>query len=250
MTMMSIGAFIMLVALTIFVWFSIVRMMRDLNMLSSALDEVVAKENYTVRLPDHQRTDELSHAFVLFNRLLEYTDRLLREKEALASIDSLTGLMNRRSLLKYAQRELSRAGRYGQPLSLIFLDIDHFKQVNDTQGHLIGDEVLEIFARVIKARARDTDIVSRWGGEEFLILAPQSDLEGARVLAEDLRKAVACESFPTHEQLTCSLGVAQWRKNESFEALCARADAALYMAKETGRNRVQVDEQTLIEHQE
>lgn len=238
MLWMSGGTSAMLLVLVTFVTTTIILMMRDLRELSTALDQIVEKENYAIRLKDRGGRDELSHAFQLFNRLLEFTDRLIREKETLASMDALTGVMNRRAFLKYAHREITRATRYGHNLSLVFIDIDHFKRINDTYGHPAGDEVLKIFVDTVKARIRDTDFISRWGGEEFIVLTPETGIEGVQNFAESVREWVAATEFPEVGHVTCSLGVAQWKPGETFEIVCSRADAALYEAKKTGRNRV------------
>ncbi|HLO64654.1 MAG TPA: diguanylate cyclase [Azonexus sp.] len=238
MLWMSGGMFAMLIILVGFVTTTITLMMRDLRELSTALDQIVEKENYAIRLKDRGGRNELSHAFQLFNRLLEFTDRLIREKETLASMDTLTGVMNRRAFLKYAQREITRATRYGHDLSLVFLDIDHFKRINDTYGHAAGDEVLKRFADTVKTRSRDTDLLARWGGEEFIIMTPDTGSAGAQKFAESIREWIAAAEFPGVGHVACSLGVAQWKPGESVEAVCSRADAALYEAKESGRNRV------------
>jgi diguanylate cyclase (GGDEF)-like protein len=153
-------------------------------------------------------------------------------------MDALTGVMNRRAFLKYARREITRATRYGHNLSLVFLDIDHFKQVNDTYGHSTGDEVIKTFVDTVRKRIRDTDLISRWGGEEFIVMAPETDLEGVQNFAESVRERVAATEYPGVGHVTCSLGVAQWKPGETFEVFCSRADVALYEAKKTGRNRV------------
>jgi diguanylate cyclase (GGDEF)-like protein len=235
---MSGAALVMLFILVGFVTITIARMMRDLRELSTALDQIVKKENYAIRLKDRGGRDELSHAFQLFNRLLEYTDRLIRDKETLASMDTLTGIMNRRAFMKYAEREITRATRYGHNLSLVFLDIDHFKQVNDTYGHATGDEVIKTFVDTVKARIRDSDLLSRWGGEEFIIMTPETGINGVKNFAESIRAGIAATEFPGVGHVTCSLGVAQWQPGETFEAFSSRADMALYEAKKTGRNRV------------
>lgn len=224
--------------LAYYVSITIGRMMRDIRRLAVALDDVVDNENYTIRLAQKGSQDEFGHIFLLFNKLLEFTDGLLREKEKLASVDTLTGVMNRRSFLKYADREISRAKRHTQELALVFMDIDHFKRVNDTYGHHVGDEVLKAFANIIRERVRSTDLMARWGGEEFIILLPETGKEAAHALADSLRGAVASAPFPAVGQVSCSAGVAGWQHGESFELWCARADAALYKAKEGGRNRV------------
>ncbi|MCG2576918.1 diguanylate cyclase [Dechloromonas sp. XY25] len=238
MLWVSAGMFAMLLVLVSFVTMTITVMMRDLRELSTALDQIVEKENYAIRLKDRGGRDEWSHAFQHFNRLLEFTDRLIREKETLASMDTLTGVMNRRAFLKYAQREITRANRYGHNLSLIFLDIDHFKRINDTCGHATGDEVLKMFVDTVKTRSRDTDLISRWGGEEFIIMTPDTGIDGAQSFAESVRQCVAAAEFPGIGHVTCSFGVTQWKRGETFEAFCSRADVALYEAKQSGRNRV------------
>jgi diguanylate cyclase (GGDEF)-like protein len=168
----------------------------------------------------------------------EQLEEKTRELENLASLDSLTGAMNRRAFLKSVQRELSRAARHDHNLSLLFLDIDRFKQVNDRFGHAAGDEVLRVVVKAIRQRIRVSDLVARWGGEEFIVLAPETDAEGATGLAESIRELVSALEIPEVGQVTCSLGMALWDTRETFESLCARADAALYQAKQAGRNRV------------
>ena len=135
--------------------------------------------------------------------------------------------------------EASRARRYATPLSLLILDIDHFKAVNDNFGHQAGDAVLVELARFISAHVRAHDVFARWGGEEFALLAIQSDRDEAMRLAEKLRQAVAEHDFPSVERLSISIGMATYRPEEGIQALVARADEALYGAKNAGRNRVE-----------
>lgn len=153
--------------------------------------------------------------------------------------DPLTGLYNRRYLDERLQAETARAQRTGEPLSLIACDIDHFKRINDTHGHGVGDQALIAIANTLQSTARTTDIVARAGGEEFLVVAPGTDLQNASALAERLRQHVA-ESHPLVGEvsldLTASFGVAEL--SADHDALMAEADAALYKAKEQGRNRV------------
>jgi diguanylate cyclase (GGDEF)-like protein len=164
--------------------------------------------------------------------------------EALARTDALTGLANRRAFDEAAQREIRRALRYGTPLALVITDIDHFKAINDAHGHACGDQVLVDFARTLLVSVRDVDLVGRWGGEEFVILMPGTDLDEAVAAAERMRLAVA--GVPTRfEGRTCgytaSFGVTALRMDETnLDALLGRADAALYRAKDAGRNRVVV----------
>ncbi len=164
--------------------------------------------------------------------------RLEAELERRASHDHLTGLFNRETFEQMIHAEILRTERYGTRFSMIMLDIDHFKPINDRYGHAIGDEVLIRFARTVKEQTRATDTLSRWGGEEFMLLLPETDIEGAAQLAEETRQRVAKVDFPEVGQVTVSLGVAEYRPPENARNLLKRLDDALYEAKEGGRNRV------------
>ena len=169
-----------------------------------------------------------------------------RRLEELATTDALTGLLNRRALLDRLSGEVERARRFKSQISLLMVDLDHFKTVNDRYGHLAGDEVLrqvgDLLARVI----RTIDVVARYGGEEFVVALPETTTVGAVVFAERLRERVARQAFEvagdSNFQLTCSVGVATFPSPHvaSTEALFARADEALYRAKSGGRNQVRV----------
>ena len=156
----------------------------------------------------------------------------------LAHTDALIPIANRRELDKTIAHEIKRAARYNQPLSVIMYDLDQFKQVNDKYGHDAGDYVLKETAQVAQGHLRLTDLLGRWGGEEFLIVAPQTDSIQARGLAERLRQAIADSSLEHVGRLTASFGVAEYRPQESAEAWLKRADKALYAAKQAGRNKV------------
>lgn len=164
--------------------------------------------------------------------------RLNAEIKRLSSTDVLTGLYNRGELYARFPVELERAARHGRPLSLLLLDVDHFKQVNDELGHPAGDAVLVAIAGLIASTTRTTDIVCRWGGEEFLALCPETSLEQALALAERIRSGVESGGFVGHRRMTVSIGVAALAPGESAEALVKRADEALYLCKNEGRNRV------------
>jgi diguanylate cyclase (GGDEF)-like protein len=155
-----------------------------------------------------------------------------------ASTDPLTGLHNRLKLDQSLVIEMARAERYGTPLSLMFYDIDHFKRVNDTHGHLVGDKVLIQLSRFVPNLIRKSDMLARWGGEEFVILAPGSGGPMAFQAAEKLRDAVGHVVFDEVGSVTCSFGVAQWIPGETMAQFIARADSALYRAKANGRNQV------------
>lgn len=171
--------------------------------------------------------------------------RFRRRENALAVMaktDELTELNNRRQFFKLLETELKRVKRYNNPLSLMMIDIDHFKNINDRYGHQVGDEVLRAFANTGKKILRSIDIFARLGGEEFAIALPETDLRAARAVAERLRQAVSTKKVETRNgpvQYTVSIGVitsAPWSLNP--DELLRRADAALYAAKEDGRNRV------------
>jgi len=158
--------------------------------------------------------------------------------EALATTDKLTGLSNRHLLETTILSEMDRSLRYSQPLSLVMLDLDHFKRVNDTWGHETGDLVLKTTASRILSSIRGPDSVFRWGGEEFVILLPHTNLEGGCILAEKIRQTIEAEPFPTVGPVTASFGVAEWKPQESREHWFKQVDQALYRAKNGGRNQV------------
>jgi diguanylate cyclase (GGDEF)-like protein len=156
---------------------------------------------------------------------------LLARLEAIARTDDLTGLANRRAWEELLPTELARASRDGAPLCVAMLDLDHFKAYNDEHGHQAGDRLLKAAAGAWRGSLRATDVLARYGGEEFVVVLPRCDLEDALVLIARLRKA-------TPDDQTVSAGVALWDAEEAPEALVARADEALYEAKNAGRNQV------------
>ncbi|MFC2073750.1 GGDEF domain-containing protein [Campylobacterota bacterium] len=159
------------------------------------------------------------------------------ELEKLASTDYLTGIYNRYKFEEFLDAELTRCQRYGKALSLIMFDIDYFKKINDTYGHDAGDTVLKEISNLVKSHIRQSDVLARWGGEEFMLLTPEVDLESAYLLAEKLRKAVDEFKFTIVGHVTCSIGVTQLGPDDNCTQLCQRVDNALYEAKEKGRNR-------------
>ncbi len=168
-----------------------------------------------------------------------------KELEKLSITDKLTGLFNRMKLDNTLHHEIKRAKRYHSKFSVILFDIDHFKTVNDKYGHMVGDQVLQHIAKILQENVREADTVGRWGGEEFLIITLENDIESAVILAEKLRYVISEYSFPNVGQKTCSFGVATWRPQEREEELLSRADDALYRAKTEGRNRVIAAKQTV-----
>lgn len=168
--------------------------------------------------------------------------RLFDEMQHLATTDFLTGISNRRHFFNLARKEFERARRYNRPLSVVMFDLDHFKRVNDTYGHPLGDEVLRFLARQAQASLRGVDLLGRYGGEEFVALLPETGLLDAMNMAERLRLQMASSFIPTSVgelNVTISLGVADLEIDDNnVEAVVGRADQALYLAKQSGRNKV------------
>ena len=165
-------------------------------------------------------------------------ERTAERMRALAHTDALTGLGNRRQADLWLVREVQRAARYARPFSVLMLDIDHFKRLNDEHGHAAGDRVLVDLASELVGMVRASDAVVRWGGEEFLVLAPETGLADAVQVAELVRRQIAKMPLGDAHRTTISVGVAAHRVGDDPESLVARADAALYMAKRSGRNTV------------
>lgn len=171
----------------------------------------------------------------------------LQEKNAilekLSTTDPLTGLRNRRWVADVLTLEVLRATRYGTSLSILMADLDHFKRVNDAHGHLAGDAVLVHVSQIVLKLLRGTDVAGRYGGEELIVVLPQTDLEGATSLAERIRAEVEGSPCDTGEgtrlRVTLSIGVAELERGQAARHLVARADTALYEAKGAGRNRVE-----------
>jgi diguanylate cyclase (GGDEF)-like protein len=177
----------------------------------------------------------------VFGRLNERYMRysvMAETMQYLALTDALTGLPNRRALARQLDRELSRARRYGRALTVGLLDVDHFKAVNDTHGHHVGDRVLREVGRIAREELRDTDVLGRWGGEEFLLIAPETGLPQGLALAERVRARVAAAPIVDRVRVTVSIGVASVRGDEEIKDVLRRADDALYDAKTRGRDRV------------
>jgi diguanylate cyclase (GGDEF)-like protein len=170
-------------------------------------------------------------------RLAAYEERLLIE----SMTDPLTGLLNRRYFNEQTQKEVARSRRHGLRFSVLMIDIDHFKRINDTHGHPVGDLAIKTLADICNRALRPQDILARYGGEEFVLTLPHTDPEGAVVVAERIRQTVeqtelAAEAGPV--RFTVSIGISTYTKDAPLEQIVGRADEALYQAKQTGRNRV------------
>jgi diguanylate cyclase (GGDEF)-like protein len=194
------------------------------------------------------KTSELRVRLRAGRRIVELQNELIAAREILkrqAAYDSLTGLLNRGEILRILKNELAKADREGNSVGLIMADIDSFKKINDTYGHMAGDVVLRLTSERMHSLMRSYDFVGRYGGEEFMIILPGFDLQGAVALAERLRQSINDEGMNTPEGMipvTISLGVtlSDMERKLDMEALIKAADSALYKAKKNGRNRVEV----------
>ena len=204
------------------------------------LRDITARKQDEERLrQSEQRYRELAEE--LEQRVQERTAELSaanQELTRLAATDGLTGASNRRRFQEMLGGEMARAQRYGSPLSLVMFDVDHFKAINDHHGHQTGDRVLVELAARVRDHLRVSDHLARWGGEEFMILLPQIDQDGALRLAEKLRRLIAATPLDRVGQVTASFGVTAYDPRESAETCLHRLDAALDAAKSAGRNRV------------
>lgn len=179
-------------------------------------------------------------AGLLFGLALAHIKALSAQLSKIAYTDSLTHIYNRLHFAHFLDTEIDKVKRYGGKFSIIFFDLDHFKDVNDNYGHRVGDEVLEEVTKLVSKANRKADIFARYGGEEFIILAPETALSGALIHAERLRNDIEQFDFKSIGHLTSSFGVTEFNaETDSLETLMDRADKALYLAKEFGRNRVE-----------
>ncbi|MBB6558846.1 diguanylate cyclase (GGDEF)-like protein [Acidovorax soli] len=252
------GGFAALAAVVL-AWFAARRLSEDINTLCEAASEVEAgKYGAMIPLVDRNRdvkqlsfalrgmTDRLQTANLEMEKQVHVrTAELEAANRALdlqARTDALTGLLNRRGFTTQIEFAVALATRSGRPLSLVSVDVDYFKRVNDTFGHDAGDEVLRRLAQILEQRVRACDIIGRLGGEEFAVILPDTDCDGARTLAQAIVDSVASQEMPLVGRITVSAGVASFRgKQETSRTLLCRSDAALYDAKAQGRNQVCVE---------
>jgi len=203
----------------------------------NAQGEIVGYHGITREITERKRMEEQ------LNASLAEKEALVQSLNELSTLDGLTGLYNHRTFYTLIEDELARARRFDRPASLLLLDIDHFKHVNDTYGHQAGDAVLKGLSELLGRQARAIDRVCRYGGEEITIILPEIDLEAATNIAERLRAAVETQTFDINTskplRITVSIGVASFPAHaDNVQALVAAADAAMYEAKRGGRNRI------------
>ncbi len=204
------------------------------------------------RMFNYQGKNEIGVLIKTFNQMLKQSDVTKKILNELATRDSLTNLYNRRMFLEFAEKMIHQAKRNDRGLCLIMLDLDHFKQINDAHGHLAGDEVLTAVAKILDQKMRVASVCGRYGGEEFCLLLPDTNLAGAEIIAERLRSSIEGADivlpYPEGDKecdeiihITASFGIVQWQEGWSIDTLINKADQALYRAKESGRNRVITD---------
>ncbi len=213
--------------------------------LDAATQAIPAAYHLTAAQTTAFRWLSITVVFLMFGYTARYYVRRVHDAERrlaeLATTDPLCGLWNRRFFVQRAQEEVERVRRYGGRLALVMADIDHFKLVNDRNGHDVGDQVIRHVAGLMRAELRASDIIGRWGGEEFVMLVQTADMAEAAAVCERLRAAVErspCESGTVAVRATLSLGLAEVDLGQGLEHAIRRADAALYAAKHAGRNRV------------
>lgn len=185
-----------------------------------------------------QKNTELTQAHKTIEKMVEELSQKNAQLEKMAAVDSLTNILNRRKIEEELDQEYRRYLRHGTPFSLILFDIDHFKSINDTFGHQKGDEVLKELTRLVAQRLRANDCFGRWGGEEFLVLLPNTVLDDALALAKQLLGKVAAHPFSIDRQVTISMGVVEIDRRETIDQLLRRVDDLLYSAKNRGRNQI------------
>jgi len=213
----------------------LIKPFEDLQLISNAASRALEK----IRLRTENR--QLMETLKKQNEDLEHINQFLRDQ---ASRDGLTGLYNHRYFQEAFQNEIARSDRHNHPCSLIFMDVDFFKQYNDTHGHMAGDRLLHTLGKILTERLRSCAVVARYGGEEFVMLLPETPKEGALVVAEKLRRRIEDHPFAGRDtqpdgKVTVSLGVVTFPQDGSTRGtLMQRADQALYRAKQDGRNRV------------
>lgn len=179
-------------------------------------------------------------AFNPLAREISMRRKMEAELTKLAMTDNLTKLSNRAKFYEVIERETERFRRHNQPLSVLLFDIDGFKTINDTYGHNVGDEALKSLTKLVGAQLREVDYFVRWGGDEFIIIAPDTEIEKAAALAERARKVVEAHKFQTIGNYTITFSVAQFKANDTVDSFIKRADRGLYRGKEAGKNRVEI----------
>ena len=210
-----------------------------LNKLSNYLSNDFQSLN-PKHTPGQELKDEIGVLSRTFNILLQAVQEKQIATEQKAYYDGLTGIYNRYMFDKIFDEEINRAKRYSHEFSMALLDIDKFKNFNDTFGHLVGDEVLIMMAQTVNSHIRSTDTFARWGGEEFIILFKETAIEEAKIISQKLKDEIQKLQHQTAGSITVSIGITQYTKDDTSDSIFKRCDEALYIGKENGRNRIEV----------
>lgn len=243
-----LGIALALIILVIALHFTLLKYLKEYETLSQVLidfyedrldiKEVISKIKLSIHNQPTSEVKKIAEALFNMSKKVSDTQNAL---ELLSSTDQLTTLANRRKLEEYLEQKLKEGNR-GNFFSIVMLDIDRFKVINDTYGHEIGDHVLIHTAKLMQSIIRESDMLGRWGGEEFLLILPQTNLEGALVMAEELRSKIYHYQFEYYPQrVTMCLGVAEYLVSDTPNSILRRADNALYRAKNNGRNKVEYE---------
>ncbi len=241
-----------IMAITIMVFLIVVTLGVSLSTRRSVYQVIERMKGFAMGNTDfsqrlqRKNKDELGYLIHWFNKLSDKLEQDYLLLETVSITDKLTQLNNRGRTDSYLPQALADANTNSQQLAVILLDIDHFKQINDNYGHLIGDQVLKTFAAILKSTAREHDFIARWGGEEFIIIIANTDKTNAEHHANHIRSSIEQHKFPEVGQLTASLGVALSNANDGVSSIVKRADDCLYQAKKQGRNQVIVAENNAI----
>jgi diguanylate cyclase len=232
---------------------SVVNSKNDLGELGHSITEhlgLIIQAMHTFSLEENGREAELTQQLSNMQLKLDEMEKLaeaaqhaIEEQRKKAMHDALTGLPNREAYQQRLEQEVQRIKRYGSKLSLMVCDVDLFKRINDSYGHLAGDKVLKIIAKSLQKNLRDSDFIARFGGEEFVVLMPETSTSEAKIVAEKLREKIEVSPFNFKKepvQITVSFGISEFAKGENADEVFSRADKALYKAKENGRNQVQL----------
>lgn len=232
---------------------SVVNSQNDLGELGQSISQhlgLIIQAMHTFSSGEYSHEAELTQQLSAMQSKLDEMEKLaklaqhaIEEQREKAMHDALTGLPNREAYQQRVEQEVHRIERYGGSLSLMVCDIDLFKRINDSYGHLAGDKVLKIIAKSLQRNLRDSDFIARFGGEEFVALMPETSAQEAKLVAEKLRSKIEESPFNFKKdpvQITISFGISEFSKGESLEEVFARADKALYKAKDNGRNQVQI----------
>lgn len=241
--LLMVGLLVAVLAIAVWGGITLARaVFTPLSVLTRTADHF-AEGDLSRRVDSTRMPEEMGQLADAFNAMAAKLEESRAALEALATHDGLTGLYNHRTFYTLLHEELERAQRFKRPVSLLMLDIDHFKHVNDTHGHPAGDAVITGLSDLLDRQARAIDRVCRYGGEEIMLILPETAADEAGRIAERLRAAVEAQPFDVNRgapvRITVSIGVAAWpAQADSAQALVAAADAALYAAKNAGRNRV------------